>query len=104
MTARYQPDQRLQIITDGTRNEDGVEWRGGEGVAILIGTPGVGGIYLEISPDNGTTWVKVRVFGINQFVFWDNDTDNHALNFRLPACRLRASDEATGINAFVVSV
>jgi hypothetical protein len=101
MGARYQPDQRLALIAAGVASA-GEEWRGGDGVAVLTGTIPSGGITLQYSPDNGDNWGTVHVYGTNVHAEWT--TEGHSLNFKMPACRLRASATGAGVNLLVVSV
>lgn len=105
MAGRYQPDQRLELVVAGVASA-GLEWRGGEGVAIAYGTVPSGGISLQMSPDNGTTWVNFHIYGAadGQHVEWASATPD-AKNFVLPACRIRASaGGGATLNILAVSV
>lgn len=59
-----------------------VDWPGGTGTFAAWGTFGGGTCTLQLSPDDGTTWIDVPGASL---------AANGAVNFSLGPCRLRAS-------------
>lgn len=44
---------------DGAANSPGFQWRGGNGTFYAVGTFNGGTVKLQMSPDNGATWIDV---------------------------------------------
>lgn len=83
-------------------NSSTVKWEGGRGVFIAWGTFGGGTCKLQMSPDDGTTWINVDRAGDTFVTF----TANGEGGFELPKCQLRANlagSTGASVNAGVQS-
>jgi hypothetical protein len=83
-------------------NSNAVNWAGGRGVFMAWGTFGGGTCKLQMSPDDGTTWINVDRTG-DTFVTL---TANGEGGFELPKCKLRANlagSTGASVNAGVQS-
>ncbi|MDA9529260.1 hypothetical protein [Bradyrhizobium sp. CCBAU 25338] len=73
---------KATLAANGTSDPE--FWPGGHGTFMSWGTFGGGSLVLEISPDNGDTWIQYDGFGSTKpqsfFIF----------GFTLPPCMLRA--------------
>ena len=96
--SRYS-DQRHVLQTAGV-NADPVTWKGGEGVVVAWGGTPAG--EMQMSPDNGTTWVSVHMYGGRDGDHLDF-TAAQSKNFKLPACKIRCSAAWTSGEMLVVS-
>lgn len=79
-----------------------IKWDGGRGVFMAWGTWGGGTLTLQMSPDDGTTWVNVDRTGDTFCTL----TANGQGGFELPKCQLRvtlAGSTAASINSGVQS-
>ncbi|RZN09655.1 hypothetical protein CWO91_16640 [Bradyrhizobium genosp. SA-3] len=71
----------------GNGSTSGVVWPGGRGVFTAFGTFGSGTIKLQVSYDDGTTWMDVDRSGDTYCTF----TSNGSGGFELPKCQVRAN-------------
>ena len=74
----------LTKVFDGVTtnsSSDSVDWPGGVGQMVVEGTWGGGTVKLQMSPDDGTTWVAI---GGDASI-----TADGVVNFDLNACDLR---------------
>lgn len=78
----------VQLVDGATNNT--CEWRGGKGAMIVYGGTVPSTVDLQMSPDNGTTWIDVYCDGRNdQKVSVDGAAG--CVNFVLPRCYIRTN-------------
>lgn len=79
------PYQFTRFTADG--QSGAINWPGGRGVFAAFGTFGGGTIKLQVSYDDGATWIDADRSGDTFVTF----TANGSGGFELPRCQIRTS-------------
>jgi hypothetical protein len=90
-------DSLAQVMTSKTSGESSaVQWFGGTGQMIVTGTFDTSTVSLQVSPDDGVTWITVSGSSI---------TAADCKNFDLNSCDIRlaitSAGASTSINAWL---
>lgn len=90
-------DSLTQVMTSKVSGESSaVQWFGGTGQMIITGTFDSSTVSLQVSPDDGTTWITVSGSSV---------TAADCKNFDLNSCDIRlaitAAGGSTSINAWL---
>jgi hypothetical protein len=89
---------QVNLTADGVT--DPVSWHGGRGIATAWGNFGGGTATLQMSPDNGTTWINVDRPGDTYVTF----TADGSGGFELGLCLLRFNLTAATAPSVWVSI
>jgi hypothetical protein len=90
-------DSLTQVMTNKVSGESSsVQWYGGTGQIIVTGTFDSSTVSLQISPDDGSTWITISGSSV---------TAADCKNFDLNSCDLRlaitSAGASTSINAWI---
>jgi len=82
---------KLHDAVTATADSSSINWMGGEGTMCASGTWDSATVKLQMSPDDGTTWIDV---GTTSTL-----SDDGMANFKFPPCDLRIAVTITGTSS-----